>query len=243
MFLPFTPSSNAGPPAAEPRIKGGPSSTKTTTQNRSSAVLEFPQIRDIAPPVEPSSAIMLPWMWWAAAAVLAVLLLAGLFFWLRSLGRGIALPGLPARPDKLAAQALETLRQAAPQLGAEEFAARLSEIVRTFLHRQTGVLARYATSPEILGDRPRPDQPPPPPVIAAFREVLTAGDALKYGPPVADRAVQTDALIDSALAAVKAAATVEVILPITPPPLPQGPTTAADEADSNSPAKSDEPGS
>lgn len=189
-------------------------------------MLEFPEIRDIAPPVEPTASVVLPWIWWAAAGMLAVLLLAGLFLWMRSVSRRIALPGLPAPPDKLAAQALEALRQVAPKLSADDFAARLSEIVRTFLHRQTGMLARFATSPEILGDRPHADQPPPPPVIAAFREVLTASDTLKYGPMVADRTVQTDALIDSALAAVKAASLVEVapaFMPVAvPPPLPPG---------------------
>ena len=169
----------------------------------------------------------MPWIWWAAAAVLAVVLLAGLFLWMRSVGRRLALPGLPPRPEKLAVRALESLRLAAPNLGADDFAAQLSEIIRTFLHRQTGVLARYATSPEILGDRPRADQPPPPPVIAAFREVLTASDALKYGPTVADRTVQTDALIDSALAAVKAASLVEVAPAFMPAPsLPPAPLPA-----------------
>lgn len=184
-------------------------------------MLKFPEIRDIAPPVEPATSAVLPWMWWVAVGVLAVFLLAGLFLWMRSVGRRISLPGLPARPDKLAVKALEALRQAAPQLGADDFAVRLSGIVRTFLHRQTGVLARFATSPEILGDRPRADQPPPPPVTAAFREVLTASDALKYGPAAADRNVQTDALIDSALAAVKAACVVEVAPAFIPaPPIP-----------------------
>jgi hypothetical protein len=137
------------------------------------------------------------------------------------------LPGLPPQPEKLAVRALNSLRLAAPKLGADDFAAKLSEIIRTFLHRQTGVLARYATSPEILGDRPRADQPPPPPVIAAFREVLTASDALKYGPTVADRTVQTDALIDSALAAVKAASLVEVAPAFMPAPsLPPAPLPA-----------------
>ncbi len=190
-------------------------------------MLEFPPIRDIAPPVEPEAATTMPWIWWAAAAVLAVVLLAGLFLWMRSVGRRLALPGLPPRPEKLAVRALESLRLAAPKLGADDFAAQLSEIIRTFLHRQTGVLARYATSPEILGDRPRADQPPPPPVIAAFREVLTASDALKYGPTVADRTVQTDALIDSALAAVKAASLVEVAPAFMPAPsLPPAPLPA-----------------
>ena len=181
-------------------------------------MLEFPPIRDIAPPVEPEAAATMPWIWWVAAGVLAVMLLAGLFLWMRSMGRRLALPGLPPRPEKLAVRALESLRLAAPKLGADDFAAQLSEIIRTFLHRQTGVLARYATSPEILGDRPRVDHPPPPPVIAAFREVLTASDALKYGPVTPDRTVQTDALIDSALIAVRAAAA--PLPPASPPTLP-----------------------
>ena len=181
-------------------------------------MLEFPPIRDIAPPVEPEAAATMPWIWWVAAGVLAVMLLAGLFLWMRSVGRRLALPGLPPRPEKLAVRALESLRLAAPKLGADDFAAQLSEILRTFLHRQTGVLARYATSPEILGDRPRVDQPPPPPVIAAFREVLTASDALKYGPVTPDRTVQTDALIDSALIAVRAASA--PMPPASPPTLP-----------------------
>lgn len=198
-------------------------------------MLEFPKIRDIAPPVEPSAAVMLPWMWWVAAGVLAILLLAGLFLWMRAVRQRISLPKLPAQPDNIAVRALEALRQAAPTLSADDFAARLSEIVRTFLHRQTGVLAKFATSPEILGDRPRADQPPPPPMITAFREVLTASDALKYGPTESSRAVRTDALIDSTLAAVKAATVVSprpAFTPVlqaqattgqTPPPLPSTP--------------------
>lgn len=178
---------------------------------------------------------MLPWMWWVAAGVLAILLLAGLFLWMRAVSQRISLPKLPAQPDNIAVRALEALRQAAPTLSADDFAARLSEIVRTFLHRQTGVLAKFATSPEILGDRPRADQPPPPPMITAFREVLTASDALKYGPTESSRAVRTDALIDSTLAAVKAATVVSprpAFTPVlqaqattgqTPPPLPSTP--------------------
>jgi len=206
-------------------------------------VLEFPPIRDIAPPVEPEAAATMPWIWWVAAVVLAMVLLAGLFLWMRSVRRRLALPGLPPRPAKLAVRALESLRLAAPKLGAEAFAAQLSEIVRTFLHRQTGVLAHYATSPEILGDRPRADQPPPPPVIAAFRDVLSASDAMKYGPVTPDRTVQTDALIDSALIGVRAASAplppasparppvldLPPSLPPEPPPLPAGENPRTDE--------------
>jgi hypothetical protein len=174
---------------------------------------------------------MLPWMWWVAAGLLSLVLLVGLWFWMRAAGRRLALPGLPPLPEKRAVRELEALRKDAPALEAADFAARLTEIVRTFLHRQTGVLARYATSPELLGDRPRRDQPPPPPVIAAFREVLTASDALKYGPAMADRKVQTDALIDSALSAVRAVAAPRV--PAPPPPLPPAAVPSPASAESS----------
>jgi hypothetical protein len=114
-------------------------------------------------------------------------------------------------------------------MAADAFAAALSEIVRTFLHRQTGVLARYSTSPEILGDRRRDDRPPPLPSIEAFREVLTASDALKYGPAVADRKVQTDALIDTALSAVRAACRpLPPAAPVLPPAFVAGPAIPAE---------------
>lgn len=125
-------------------------------------MLEFPPIKDIAPPVEPSAAAMQPWMWWVAAGALVLVILIGLFFWMRAVGRRLALPALPPQPEALAIRELEALRKTAPGLDAAGFAAELSEIIRSFLHRQTGVLARYATSPELLGDRTRRDQPPPP---------------------------------------------------------------------------------
>lgn len=180
-------------------------------------------------------------MWWAAAGVLALVLLGALGLWMRAAGRRLALPGLPAHPEKRAVRELEALRKAAPNLEAAGFAAQLTGIVRSFLHQQTGVLAHYATSPELLGDRPRRDRPPPPPVITAFREVLTASDALKYGPPMADRKPQTDALIDSALAAVKTVATpsvppVPAPSPVQPPPLPSVPPDAPSAPEATGPS-------
>jgi len=169
------------------------------------AALEFPEIKDIAAPVEPPPVPVAPWIWWLAAGVLGMALLIGLFLWMRAVGRRMRIPGLPPSPEQVAVGALETLRQAAPGLAADEFAQKLSGIVRTFLHRQTGVLALFETSPEILGDRRSQHTPPPIPAIGAFRQVLTDSDALKYGPAVADRKVQTDALIDAALSAVRAA--------------------------------------
>lgn len=168
-------------------------------------MLEFPPIKDIAPPVEPSAAAAVPWLWWAGVAVTSLLLLYSCFVWLQGVGRRAALPRLPARAEKRAIKELHALRKRGASLGADAFAAQLSDIIRTFLHRNMGVLARFSTSPEILGDRPRADQPPPPPAVAAFREVLTASDALKYGPQDNNRNAQTDSLIDAAISAVRAA--------------------------------------
>lgn len=161
-------------------------------------------------------------MWWVGAVVLTVLVVGLIWLWLRAMQRRLALPALPPLPQRIAEKALEALRQQAADLKPEVFAARLTDIIKTFLHRQTGVLARFATSPEILGDRISPDRPPPPPVISAFRKVLTDADALKYG-PVHDRKVQTDALIDSALEAVRIASTPRK--PPVPPPLPPSTST------------------
>lgn len=167
---------------------------------------EFPAIKDIAAPVEPGTYAGLAWGWWVAAALLALVLLTLLGLWLRTAMRRPRLPALPGRPEKIALGELESLRQQAGSLSAEEFATCLSGIVRTFLQRQTGVLALYATSPEILGDRPRAGDPPPPPAIAAFRDTLLASDELKYGAPRADRSSQIHGLIDSAMEAVRLAA-------------------------------------
>ncbi len=169
-------------------------------------MLEFPPIKDIAPPIEPPAAAVLPWLWWLLVAFFALLLLSTLFLWLRSAARRWALPSLPGKPLKRALQDLAALRQRAPSLSAQHFAAQLSHILRTFLHRHSGVLAHFATSPEILGDRPGPDRPPPPPAIAAFRHVLSATDALKYGPPAPLPPDKASALLDDAAAAIQAAA-------------------------------------
>ncbi|MES2708199.1 MAG: DUF4381 family protein [Verrucomicrobiota bacterium] len=167
---------------------------------------EFPPIQDIAAPVEPVTQAGTAWGWWIAAVVLGLVILVSFFLWLRAFRRRVRLPALPSNPEKAALRELEALRGQADTLAPEEFATELSGVVRIFLQRQTGVLALYATSPEILGDRPRAGDPPPPPAIAAFREVLQASDALKYGAPHADLAHRTRELIDSAIHAVRLAA-------------------------------------
>lgn len=182
------------------------------------AVLEFPPIRDIAPPVEPTAGLLTPWAWWLAAALLGLLLITLLFIWFRAVGRRAGFPSLPPSPAHAAASQLESLRREAPALSADAFAAALSEIIRIFLQRQTGIPALFSTSPEILGDRPRPHEPPPPPALAAFRQLLTDSDALKYGPTGPDQSPQKDAIIDSALAAIQKFITPRP--PAVPPPLP-----------------------
>lgn len=167
---------------------------------------EFPKIKDIAEPVEPAVHLGPPWLWWAGVAALSLMVLIGIVLWIRSARRRVRFPGLPSLPEKIALQALESLRQRAEVLTPEEFANELSQTVRTFLQRQTGILALYSTSPEMLGERSRPDEPPPPPAITAFREVFLASDILKYGAPRTDKTTQTGQLIDSAIAAIRLAA-------------------------------------
>jgi hypothetical protein len=178
---------------------------------------EFPKIKDIAEPVEPAAQLAPPWLWWTGVAVLSLLVLAGLVLWIRSARRRVRFPGLPSLPEKIALQALESLRQRADSLPPEEFANELSQTVRTFLQRQTGVLALYSTSPEMLGERSRPGEPPPPPAITAFREVFLASDVLKYGAPRADKTTQATQLIDSAIAAIRLAALPPAAAPAAAP--------------------------
>ena len=189
-------------------------------------MLEFPPIKDIAPPIEPAATAALPWLWWLGAAILALLLLTGLFLALRAAARRWSLPALPLPPENQALRDLDALRHRAPSLSPENFAAQLSHILRTFLHRHSGILAHFATSPEILGDRPSPSLPPPPPAVAAFRAVLHASDTLKFGPPSPSDPASSTALLDAARTAIQAAAAAPIPPPPLPPPLPLSPPSA-----------------
>jgi Domain of unknown function (DUF4381) len=182
-------------------------------------MLPFPNIEDIAQPKAPDPPPGVDWGWWVAAVVLGLIAL-GLIIWLvRVLWKRSALPGAPALPEKLALRELKALGKSAGPLAAPEFAAALAGIVRSFLHRRTGLLAHYATTPEILGNAATVTAPPPP-LTAAFSSVLEACDAIKFGSGAApDRAVliaQTEAAIEQ----VRRALSSPPAAPAPPPPVP-----------------------
>ena len=159
--------------------------------------------------------------WWLLAGIMGLLLLMfivwALIRWARRLGQ----PTLPPAAAREALRRLEALRRSPPSdpamLGAE-----VSALIRHYLDRCAGVMARYATTPELMG-RVRRHRPPPLPVVTCFDAVLEACDRLKFGVPAAGAASE---LIAAAMAAVEAsrAATPPVsAAPVTPPPLPDAP--------------------
>ncbi len=148
---------------------------------------EFPKIADapnFTPPqltdwllTQPSTYPL--WLW---ATLLAIVLLAA---W--ALTRFLRKPEIPHPPAPplanhvMAMTLLEDLRPQAATLPPKELAARVTEVIRTYLHRQFGILARYRTSQEILAQRGDPNRPPALPAVRAFEDFLLTTDALNYG--------------------------------------------------------------
>jgi len=64
-----------------------------------------------------------------------------------------------------------------------------------------GMLARYATTEEILGKARRRDEAPPAPVVTAFTGVLEGCDALKFS---SSTSIAREHLLASAESALKA---------------------------------------
>ncbi len=164
-------------------------------------MIPFPEIQDQPNFTPPTGGLEVPVFVW----VLAGLLLAGgmlaFISWRqkrRRLGYGAPPPAPPLASHVLAMNLLEDLRPNASQLPGRELASRVVEIVRTFLHRQFGVMARYRTAQEILALRQNPNTPPPSPAVREFEDFLLHADSLNYGsaPGPNDR---PDALIDEAI--------------------------------------------
>jgi hypothetical protein len=150
-------------------------------------MLEFPKIADapnFAPPPQTGLLLSEPntyplWLWLTLACT--TLLIAWGLVWLT---RKPALPQPPAPPlanHVMAMTLLEELRPQSAQLSGKELAARVTEIIRTYLHRQFGILARYRTSQEILAQRRNPNSPPALPAVRAFEDFLLTSDSLNYG--------------------------------------------------------------
>ena len=192
-------------------------------------MIPFPELETIVEPVAPGAAggtSAALWWWLLAGVMVAVVLMLG-WMWLRAVSRRLAVPGLPPEAAREALRRLEELgaRQNADGLVV---AGEVSEIIRHYLDRSTGVMARYATTPELMG-RVRRRVPPPLPAVAVFEGVLAACDRVKYGAGAEERA----ALIASAVAAVEASRAAPLPEPVTPgilnttqaavPPIPNAP--------------------
>ena len=111
------------------------------------------------------------------AAVMVLLLLAGfaLLRWLRR-------PRFPALPDAPQRRALRDLRELcarAESMPTVEVAGLASGVVRTFLHRQYGMLAAFSTSGELAGHAGG-EEPPPPPAAVPLVSCLQQLDALRF---------------------------------------------------------------
>jgi hypothetical protein len=163
-------------------------------------MIPFPEIEKIAEPARPAADAAGAWWWWVAAVLAGLVLLGVAAGVMTAMVRRASLPGVPVKPEKLALRALKSLRRRAGELDGPAFGVALTEIVRTYLHRRTGMPARFATTEQILGRTRRPDDPPPPPPVVNFAPVLEGCDALKFG---GGTAAARESLLDAAEAAVR----------------------------------------
>ena len=168
-------------------------------------MLEFPKIADapnFTPPPGQEWIFLQPATWpgWTWLLLAVGLLLLGVSLYLTLRRTHIQLPPAPPLATHVMAMTLlEDLRPLASELPAQELAARVKEIIRTYLHRQFGILARFRTTQEILDQRRNPSLPPPAPAIKTFEDFLMRADALNYGG--GDDAPQT--FIDEAIDAIR----------------------------------------
>lgn len=166
-------------------------------------MIEFPPIQDtpnFTPPPGPEWVFAQPlgWPWgvWVLLITSSLLLLLALYLKLRR-PHQVWPPAPPLATHVLAINLLEELRPKESELSALELAARVTEIIRTYLHRQFGILARFRTTPEILAQRRDPTVPPPAPALRPFEDFLMHVDTLNYSrssaPPqgLIDEAIDT----------------------------------------------------
>lgn len=100
------------------------------------------EIEDIQPPIRPDVAV------WGVAiiALLLLLTLAAYFLWPNPKKAGAP----PPLPRELARIKLREAQEKLGTAGAYEFSIEVSNILRTFVERQYGVLAVRQTTPEFL---------------------------------------------------------------------------------------------
>lgn len=166
-------------------------------------MIEFPPISDapnFTPPAGQEWILLAPLTWptWVWISLLAGVILLGITVYYKLRRPSLVLP--PAPPlatNELAIMLLEDLRSQATTLPAAEMAARVTEIIRTYLHRQFGILARFRTTQEILAQRRDLTMPPAAPALRHFEDFLLRSDAYNYNrddapaPTLVDEAIET----------------------------------------------------
>lgn len=193
----------------------------------------FPELKDISPPTPPpfsSPEEVQALVWQVFGGVTVLLLLAAAWLWWRWSVRRAKAPPLPKRAldqlrDRLTAVQSQAATMAPAALGEE-----VSHAIRSYLHREHGLLARYRTTEELFGTSRGPrraDAPPPLPFLRPFAEVFPLCDTLKFA-GAATSGEPAARLIDRALAAteeVRLALASRVATPA--PPLRSDPAPAA----------------
>jgi hypothetical protein len=187
-------------------------------------MIPFPELEKIVEPVAPGSAAGSgpAWWWWLLAALVTTLALITVFTLLRKLIRHFRFPTTPPDPASEAIRQLEALQRKTPNPSVAETAASVSVIVRHYLDRLSGIMARYTSTEEIMG-RARKPAPPPTPAISACEAILASCDQIRFG----NSPVPPATLISEALNAIRMsqAAPAPAAPPSSqqPPPLPHAP--------------------
>lgn len=185
-------------------------------------MIPFPELEKIVEPVAPGSAAGTgpAWWWWILAALVATLALITVFTLLRKLIRHFQFPATPPDPAREAIRQLETLQRNSSATTETETAATVSTIVRHYLDRLSGIMARYSTTEEIMGHSRKP-APPPTPAISACEAILASCDQIRFG----NTSIPPATLVSNALTAIRAsqAAPAPPATSHQPPPLPHAP--------------------
>ena len=185
-------------------------------------MIPFPELEKIVEPLAPGSAAGTgpAWWWWILAALVATLALITVFTLLRKLIRHFQFPATPPDPAREAIRQLETLQRNSSATTETETAATVSTIVRHYLDRLSGIMARYSTTEEIMGHSRKP-APPPTPAISACETILASCDQIRFG----NTSIPPATLISDALNAIRSsqAAPAPPATSHQPPPLPHAP--------------------
>lgn len=166
----------------------------------------FPELKDISPPTPPPFSApeeVQALIWQVFGVVTVVVFLTALWLWWRWRVRRAKAPALPQPALDQLRNRLASLHPQAAELAPGALAQQVGDVIRTYLQREHGLLARYRTTEELFGTVRGPrraNSAPPLPFLRPFENVFEQCDAMKF----AGTGVAVDhrtGLIDRALAA------------------------------------------